>query len=84
MKKHCVTFAVAMMIAFLGVLSAAAQDPGPQGVGSDNATKSSAASHSHNPIHWIKKDADTKTEKPKKTKSKKTSGKSATHNSPQP
>jgi hypothetical protein len=76
MKKQCIVAAAVVMSVFVIVLGAAAQDPGPQGAGSQNATAhSSDAPHSYNPIHWIKKNPDTKTEKPKKTKNKKSSEK---------
>jgi hypothetical protein len=85
MRKPCSVFAAIAMIVFLNVLGAAAQDPGPQGAGSENAAgHSSDASHSYNPIHWIKKNPDAKTEKPKKTKNKKSSEKAATSNTPKP
>ena len=83
MKKPCSVFAAVAMIVFLNVLGAAAQDPGPQGVGSENVAKSSDASH-YNPINWIKKNPNTKTEKPKKTKNKKSTEKPAAPNNPQP
>ncbi|HWZ56611.1 MAG TPA: hypothetical protein VNZ63_11105 [Verrucomicrobiae bacterium] len=88
MRKHCTVFAAVAIIVLLNVLGAAAQDPGPQGAGSDNAAAhSSAAPHSHNPLNWIKKNPDTKTEKTektKKTKNKKSSEKPAAQNNPQP
>jgi hypothetical protein len=85
MRKLCSVFAAVAMIVFLNVLGAAAQDPGPQGVGSENApAHGSNAPHSYNPINWIKKNPDTKTEKPKKTKNKKSSEKPAAPNNPQP
>lgn len=85
MKKHCSVFAAVAMIVFLNVFGAAAQDPGPQGVGSENAAAhSSDAPHSYNPINWIKKNPDTKTAKPKKTKNKKSSEKATPSDTPKP
>jgi hypothetical protein len=65
-----------VLIVFLSVFGATAQDP--QGAGADKAARSSDAPRSYNPIKWMKKSPDTTTEKPKKTKNKKSSGKSAT------
>ena len=76
MRKQWIVLAAAMMSAFLGVFGAAAQ--GPQGVGAVEAVQSSQARHSYNPIKWMKKDSNTATAKPKKTKNKKPSAKSAT------
>ena len=81
MKKPCIV-AAAVMIGLLGISGAAAQGPGPQGVGADQAAKSSDASHSYNPIKWIKKDPDKTSDKPKKVKNKKPSEKSATPDTP--
>jgi hypothetical protein len=81
MKKPCIV-AAAVMIGLLGISGAAAQGPGPQGVGADQAAKSSDASHSYNPIKWIKKDPDKAGQKPKKGKNKKPSEKSATPDTP--
>ncbi len=82
MKKPFIVAAAAVLIGFLGISGAAAQGPGPQGVGADQAAKSSDASHSYNPIKWIKKDPDKASEKPKKVKNKKPSEKSATPDAP--
>jgi len=82
MKKPWFVAAAAILIGFLGISGAAAQGPGPQGVGADQAAKSSDASHSYNPIKWIKKDPDKAAEKPKKVKNKKPSEKSATPDAP--
>jgi hypothetical protein len=72
-KQWFITAAVAaiMMIGFLDAFGADAQSPGPQGVGAEKAAQSSHAPRSYNPIKWLKKDPNTTTEKPKKTKNKK-------------
>jgi hypothetical protein len=77
MKKQGIVAAAFVAIFFLGVFGAAAQDPGPQGVGAQEAAAKSDSQHSYNPIKWIKKDPSTQTEKPKKTKNKKSSAKPA-------
>jgi hypothetical protein len=46
-------------------------------VGAQEAAAKSDSQHSYNPIKWIKKDPSTQTEKPKKTKNKKSSAKPA-------
>ena len=68
--------AAAVLIVFFSVFGAAAQ--APQGAGAEKGPQSSDAPHSYNPINWMKKDPNTTTEKPKKAKNKKSSGKSAT------
>ncbi|HEV7968440.1 MAG TPA: hypothetical protein VGP19_12765 [Candidatus Acidoferrales bacterium] len=78
MKKQCIVVAAAVALGFLSVFGAAAQGPGPQGVGAEKAAQSSDAPRSYNPIKWIKKDPSKTTEKPKKAKNKKASEKSAT------
>jgi hypothetical protein len=78
MRKQCTVVAAAVIIAFLGILGAAAQ--GPQGVGAEKAAQSSRAPRSYNPIKWIKKDPNTTADKPKKAKNKKSSEKSVTPN----
>jgi hypothetical protein len=82
MRKQRILVAAVLIIGFLSVSGAAAQGPGPQGVGADQAAKSSDASRSYNPIRWIKKDSSKTTEKPKKEKSKKPSEKAATPDTP--
>jgi hypothetical protein len=77
MKKQSIVAAAVLMAFFLGVFEAAAQDPGPKGVGAQEAAAKSDSPHSLNPIKWIKKDPSTETEKPKKTKNKKSSAKPA-------
>jgi hypothetical protein len=77
MRKQSIVVAAAVMIVFLAVFGAAAQGPGPQGAGADTAAKSTDSPHSYNPIKWVKKDSNTKTEKPNKAKNKKHSAKSA-------
>jgi hypothetical protein len=72
----------AMMAVSLGALGAAAQDPGPQGAGAQEAVQKSQAQHSLNPIKWIKKDPNSATEKSKKTKNKKPSTRPATPENP--
>jgi len=84
MRKKSIVFAAAVMISFLNVFGAAAQGPGPQGVGAQEAAAKSDSQHSYNPIKWIKKDPSTQTEKPKKTKNKKSSEKPATVDAPVP
>lgn len=68
--------AAAVLIVFFSVFGAAAQ--APQGVGAEKAPQSSDDPRSYNPINWVKKNPNTSTEKPKKVKNKKASGKSAT------
>lgn len=75
MRKPSIVVAAAVIIVFLAVFRAAAQGPGPQGAGADTAAKSTDSPHSYNPIKWVKKDPNTKTEKSNKAKNKKQSGK---------
>jgi hypothetical protein len=86
MKKQGIVVAAVVMAFFLSVLGAAAQGPGPQGVGAQEAAQKSDSPHSYNPIKWIKKDKDSSatTEKPKKAKNKKSSEKPATPDTPAP
>jgi hypothetical protein len=70
------TVAAAVLIVFFSVIGAAAQNP--QGAGAEKAARSSDAPRSYNPIKWMKKGPNTTTEKPKKTRNKKSSGKAAT------
>lgn len=84
MKKQSIVVATVVMIFFLSVFGAAAQGPGPMGVGAQEAAAKSDSQHSYNPIKWIKKDPSTTTEKPKKTKNKKSSDKPATTDTPAP
>jgi hypothetical protein len=77
MRKQSTIVAAAMILFFMCVFGAAAQGPNPQGVGSEKAVQKSDAPRSYNPIKWIKKNPNTTTEKPKKTKNKKPSEKSA-------
>jgi len=84
MKKQCMVAAAVAVIVFLAVFGAAAQGPGPQGVGAQEAAQKSDAPRSYNPIKWIKKDPSTTTEKPRKAKNKKSSEKSATPDTPAP
>jgi hypothetical protein len=71
--------AAAVLTVFFSVFGAAAQ--APQGAGAEKAPKSSDAPHSYNPINWVKKSPNTPTEKPKKAKNKKSTGKSASPDS---
>jgi hypothetical protein len=82
MKNQRKIVIAAMMAVSLGALGAAAQDPGPQGAGAQEAVQKSQAQHSLNPIKWIKKDPNSTPEKPKKTKNKKPSTQPATPESP--
>lgn len=82
MRSKRIVVAAALITGFMSVSGASAQGPGPQGVGADQAAKSSEASRSYNPIKWIKKDPSKTTEKPKKEKIKKPSEKSATPDTP--
>jgi hypothetical protein len=75
MRKQWSCGAAVTVFALLVVCGAAAQGPGPQGVGADKAAQKADSSHSYNPIKWMKKDSKTKAEKPKRIKNKK--GKSA-------
>ena len=84
MRKKSIVFAAVVMISFLTVFGAAAQGPGPQGVGAQEAAAKSDSQHSYNPIKWIKKDPSTTTEKPRKAKNKKSSEKPATADAPAP
>jgi hypothetical protein len=84
MKNPCFVFAAFVMIVSSSILGVAAQEPGAQGAGSENAAKSSDTSHSYNPINWIKKNPDTRTKKPKKVKNKKSSEKSEAPSTLQP
>lgn len=84
MRRKSIVFAAAVMISFLNIFGAAAQGPGPQGVGAQEAAQKSDSQHSYNPIKWIKKDPSTQTEKPTKTKNKKSSEKPATVDAPAP
>jgi len=70
------TVAAAVLIVFFSVFGAEAQ--APQGAGAEKTARTSDAPHSYNPIKWMKKSPDTTTGTPKKTKNKKSSGKSAT------
>lgn len=70
------TIATAVLIVFFSVYGAAAQ--APQGAGTGKTARTSDASRTYNPIKWMKKGPNTTTEKPKKTKNKKSSEKSAT------
>jgi len=76
MKKQCIVVAAAVMIVFLSVFGAAAQ--GPQGAGAEKAAQSTDAPHSYNPIKWVKKSSNARSEKSKKAKNKKSSEKSET------
>ena len=75
MRKQWSCGAAVMVFALLVVCGAAAQGPGPQGVGAEKAAQKTDSSHSYNPIKWIKKAPKTTVEKPKRIKNKK--GKSA-------
>lgn len=71
MRKQWIVIAAAIVMVLVGVREAAAQGPGPQGAGSEKAAKSwEPASHSYNPIKWMKKSPSTKTAKTKNTKTK--------------
>jgi hypothetical protein len=82
MRKQRINVAAAVMIVFLSVVRAAAQ--GPQGAGAAKAEQSSDAPRTYNPIKWMRKGPNTTTEKPKKTKNKKPSEKSASPDAPVP
>jgi hypothetical protein len=84
MRTKSIAVAAALMIFSLSALGTAAQDPGPQGVGAQEAAAKSDSPHSYNPIKWIKKDPSTQTEKPKKTKNRKSSAQPATTDSAGP
>ena len=85
MKKQWIVVATAAILIVLSAIPAiGGQGPGPQGAGSEKIVKSSEPGRSYNPINWIKKNPDTKTEKPKKTKNKKSSEKATTSNTPKP
>jgi hypothetical protein len=84
MRNQGIVVAAVVMIVFLSVFGAAAQGPGPQGAGAQEAVQKSDAPHSYNPIKWIKKDPSTKTEKPKKAKNKKSSDEPATQDKTAP
>jgi hypothetical protein len=71
MRKQWSCGAAVMVFVLLVVCGAAAQGPGPQGVGADKAAQKEDSSHSYNPIKWMKKDSKTKAEKPKRIKNKK-------------
>jgi hypothetical protein len=71
MRKHWSCGAAVMVFLFLSVCGAAAQGPGAQGVGAEKTSQKTDASHSYNPMNWVKKDSHTKVEKPKKIKNKK-------------
>jgi len=70
------TVVAAVLTVFFSVFGAAAQ--APQGAGAEKTARTSDSPHSYNPIKWMKKSQNTTTEKPKKTKNKKSSEKSAT------
>jgi hypothetical protein len=82
MRKQWMIFAAAIMIVSMGALATAAQGPGPQGAGAQEAVQKSHAPHSYNPIKWIKKDSNATTGKSKKTKNKKPSAKPPTPDTP--
>ena len=71
MRKQWFCGAAVMVFALLVVCGAAAQGPGPQGVGADKAAQKANSSHSYNPIKWMKKDSKTTAQKPKRSKNKK-------------
>jgi hypothetical protein len=61
MKKQWIVIGAAIMGVFLTPFGAAAQSPGPQGVGAEEAAQSHAP-RSYNPIKWVKKGPNTTTE----------------------
>ncbi len=71
MKNQWIVAAAAILIVCLAAFGAAAQEPGPQGAGAEKTTQSSHASHSYNPIRWVKKDPNSAAAKPRKVKVKK-------------
>ena len=71
MRKQWSCGAAVMLFVFLVVYGAAAQGPGPQGVGAEKTAQKADSSHSYNPIKWVKKDPKTTVEKPKRIKNKK-------------
>ncbi|HEV2522503.1 MAG TPA: hypothetical protein VGT24_08985 [Candidatus Acidoferrales bacterium] len=73
MRKLWIIPAAAMMVISLSSFGVAAQGPGPAGVGAGEAKESSQASHSLNPVKWVKKDSNNKSEKAKKTEAAKQS-----------
>jgi hypothetical protein len=84
MRSQWIVVGVVMMFAFLSAFEAAAQGPGPQGVGAEKAAQSSHAPRSYDPIKWMKKDSKTETAKSKKVKNNKPAEKSATPDAPLP
>jgi hypothetical protein len=82
MSKQSMIVTAALIVFSVGPLGRAAQDPGPQGAGAQEAVQKSHAPHSYNPIKWIKKDSKTATEKSKKSKNKKPSAKPAAPDNP--
>ena len=70
MRRQWYAVGAVMAFVLLGVCGAVAQGPGPQGAGAENAAQKEDASHSYNPIKWMKRDSKA-TEKPKKIKNKK-------------
>ena len=63
MRKQWVVVGVAVVGFSMTVFGAAAQDPGPQGAGAEEAAQSHAP-HSYNPIKWVKKEPNTATVQP--------------------
>jgi hypothetical protein len=61
MKNQWIVVGVAIMAVSLAPFGAAAQSPGPQGVGAAEAAQSHAP-RSYNPIKWVKKGPNTTTE----------------------
>jgi len=77
MRKQWIGLAAAVIGVSMGAFGVAAQ--GPQGAGAGGGKQSSEASHSYNPVKWIKKDSNKADEAPKKAKATKTSAKQATN-----
>jgi hypothetical protein len=82
MRKQWKIVTAAMIVVSLDALGTAAQGPGPQGVGAQEAVQKSHAPHTYNPIKWIKKDSNSATKKSKQPKAKKPSAKPAPPDNP--
>ena len=61
MKRQWIAVGVTIIVVFLTAFGAAAQDPGPQGAGAEEVTRSHVP-HSYNPIKWVKKGPNTASE----------------------
>ena len=61
MKTQWIAVGVTIIGVSLTAFGAAAQDPGPQGAGAEEVTRSHVP-HSYNPIKWVKKGPNTASE----------------------